>query len=179
MEIREFKFKEHYLNEIISELPSHCLLNKGITGCGGTTVELESKRDSIILCPSKNLVTSKSSLGYFGVDGNVHKRDIQNYLMKEYSFKKIIATYDALPKLMDSIPNYEDYFLLIDEYHLLFNDYSFRGDCIKFILHNFRKFKNWCFMTATPLKKEFILEELKDVNQINYVWEKQKFKKWR
>lgn len=172
MESKTFKFKETYLNQAIDKLPSHCLLNKGITGCGGTTVELESKRDSIILCPTKNLVTSKSSIGYFGVDGNIGKREIQNYLMTEKSFKKIIATYDALPKLMDSIPNYQDYFLLIDEYHLLFNDYSFRGDCIKFILNNFRKFKDWCFMTATPLKEEFILEELKDIPHINYEWEK-------
>lgn len=172
MNSKTFKFKETYLNQVISELPTHCLLNKGITGCGGTTVELESKRNSIILCPTKNLVTSKSELGYFGVDGNVNKRDIQNYLMQESSYKKIVATYDALPKLMDTIPNYSDYFLLIDEYHLLFNDYSFRGDCIKFILNNFKEFKNWCFMTATPLKEEFILEELKDIDQVNYIWEK-------
>ena len=51
--------------------------------------------------------------------------------MTEKSFKKIVATYDALPKLMECIPNYKDYFLLIDEYHLLFNDYSFRGEIIK------------------------------------------------
>jgi hypothetical protein len=172
MESKTFKFKEQYLSQVIDKLPSHCLLNKGITGCGGTTVELESKRNSIILCPIKNLVTSKSSLGYFGVDGNVNKRDIQNFLMKENSYKKILATYDALPKLMDTIPNYKDYFLLIDEYHLLFTDYSFRGECIKFILNNFREFKDWCFMTATPLKKECILEELKGIPQINYVWEK-------
>lgn len=49
----------HYLSEAINKLPSHCLLNKGITGCGGTTVELKSKRNSIILCPTRNLVTSK------------------------------------------------------------------------------------------------------------------------
>ena len=171
MKTTTFKFKETYLNQVISELPSHCLLNKGITGCGGTTVELESKRNSIILCPTRNLVTSKSSIGYFGVDGKVTKKDIKNYIDNEQSFKKIVATYDALPKLMDSIPDYQDYFLLIDEYHLLFNDYSFRGECIKFILYNFKNFKNWCFMTATPLKEEFILEELKDIPQINYEWE--------
>lgn len=171
MESYKYKFKETYLNQVIDKLPSRCLLNKGITGCGGTTVELESKRDSIILCPTRNLVTSKSSLGYFGVDGKVTKKDIKFYLNNNNnSYKKIVATYDALPKLMDSIPNYKDYFLLIDEYHLLFNDYSFRGECIKFILHNFKKFKDWCFMTATPLKEEFILEELKDIPQVTYEW---------
>lgn len=73
---------------------------------------------------------------------------------------------------MESISNYSEYFLLIDEYHLLFNDYSLRTDAIMFLLQNFKKFKNWAFLTATPLKQEFILKELKDVNQINYIWEK-------
>lgn len=172
MESITIKLSKTYLNEVISELPSNCILNKGITGCGGTTVELQSKRDSIILCPTRNLVTSKSSLGYFGVDGKISKSDIKNYLISEKSFKKIVATYDALPKLMESIPNYSDYFLLIDEYHLLFNDYSLRGNAIQFILKNFSKFKQFCFMTATPLKEEFILEELKELPQINYEWEK-------
>ena len=170
MEIREIEVSGKYLNETIKVLPSHCLLNKGITGCGGTTVELESERDSIILCPTRNLVTSKSSIGYFGVDGKVSVNNIKDYLLQEKSFKKVIATYDALPKLMKAIPNYKEYFLLIDEYHLLFIDYSFRSEPIRFILDNFRKFDNWCFMTATPLKDEFILDELKDIDKINYKW---------
>lgn len=159
-----------YLSEVIDQLPSHCLINKGITGCGGTTLELESKRNSIILCPTRNLVTSKSSLGYFGVDGNVTMTKIREYVMKESGYKKIIATYDALEKIMKTISNYNEYFLLVDEYHLLFNDYSFRNKPIKFILDNFKNFDNWAFMTATPLKEEFILDELKDIDQINYQW---------
>ena len=170
MEQLTYYFTEQYLGQVIEVLPSHCLLNKGITGCGGTTVELKSKRNSIILCPTRNLVTSKSSIGYFGVDGNVTKKDIEDYINSENSYKKIVATYNALPKLMDAIPNYFEYFLLIDEYHLLFNDYALRGDSIKFILNNFRKFNDWCFMTATPLKEEFILKELEDIQQINYEW---------
>lgn len=161
----------NFLSGYLEKLPSHCLINKGITGCGGTTLELNSNRDSIILCPTKNLVTSKSSLGYFGVDGNVTKKDILNYIKNGRGFKKILATYDALKKLMEVIPNYNEYFLLIDEYHLLFNDYSFRSKPIMYILNNFYKFDNWAFMTATPLKEEFILKELKDVNQITYTWE--------
>lgn len=160
-----------YLSNYLSETPSHCLINKGITGCGGTTLELQAKRNSIILCPTINLVRSKEAQGYFGVTGKVPNEDIINYLMAESSYKKIIATYDALERLMEIIPNYSEYFLLIDEYHLLFNDYNFRTAAILFILNNFYKFDNWAFMTATPLKDEFILKELQDVDQITYEWE--------
>lgn len=160
----------NYLSNHINKLPSHCLLNKGITGCGGTTVELQSSRNSIILCPTRNLVECKANLGYFKVDGTVKETQIINYVNNTTGFKKIVATYDALPKLM----KFTDYFLLIDEYHLLFNEYSFRNEAIMYILKNFRKFDNWCFMTATPLKDEFILEELKDIKQITYEWEETK-----
>ena len=163
--------KTKFLSDFLDFIPSHKLINKGITGCGGTTVELESKRNSIILCPTCNLVESKSAQGYFGVTSKVNKSQIKNYLIKETKFKKIIATYDALPRLMETIPNYSEYFLLIDEYHLLFNDYSFRSDAILFVLNNFRKFKDWAFLTATPLKEEFILEELKDIDKVTYEWE--------
>lgn len=159
-----------YLSEAISELPSHCLLNKGITGCGGTTVELLANRDSIILCPTKNLVLSKQSDNYLGVTGDVPNSEIINYLHTHIGYKKFVTTYDALVRLMQLIPNYQEYFLLVDEYHLLFNDYQFRSKPIMFILNNFRKFDKWCFMTATPLKDEFILEQLKDVDQIEYKW---------
>lgn len=161
-----------FLSDYINELPSHYLINKGVTGCGGTTLELNSQRNSIILCPTKNLVRSKTeNTSYFGVTGKVTKNDIKDYLLRTEGYKKIVATYDALEKLMEIIPNYRNYFLLIDEYHLLFNDYSFRSDAILFVLNNFQKFKDWAFLTATPLNPEFILEELKDINQIVYEWE--------
>lgn len=166
MDIIRFKGNS-YLSEHITELPTHCLLNKGVTGCGGTTVELKSKRNSIILCPTRNLVECKSKLGYFKVDGGISESQVLNYINSTGGYKKIIATYDALPKLM----KLTDYFLLIDEYHLLFNEYSFRNNAITFILKNYNKFDNWCFMTATPLKDEFILSELKDVHQITYQWD--------
>lgn len=160
-----------FLSDYIDVLPSHCLINKGITGCGGTTLELQSKRNSIILCPTKNLVTSKTEgTSYLGVTGKVTKKEIESYLSSTKCYKKIVATYDALERLMAIIYNYSEYFLLIDEYHLLFNDYSFRSDAIMFILNNFRKFNNWAFLTATPLKPEFILSELQDIEQIVYKW---------
>lgn len=109
--------------------------------------------------------------GYLGVTGEVSQKRIKDYLHITQGYKKILATYDALERLMTTIPNYKEYFLLIDEYHLLFNDYSFRNKAVVYILNNFKKFKDWTFVTATPLKEECILNELKDVDQITYSWE--------
>ena len=165
----------NYLSDIYTELPSNCLLNKGITGCGGTTVELKSNRNSIILCPTINLVLNKSDQTplSLGVYGDIKESDILKYIQLPI-YKKIIATYDALPKLIRTIGNsiFTDYFLLIDEYHILFNSYLFRYDAISFILNNFNRFKNFCFMTATPLTENTILTELKEIPKINLEWEK-------
>lgn len=69
----------------------------------------------------------------------------------------MIGTYDCIVRFMSVVSNYDDYFLLVDEYHLLFNLYGYRDRAINGILHNFSKFKNFCFMTATPLRDEFML----------------------
>ena len=51
--------KTKFLSDFLNFIPSHKLINKGITGCGGTTLELTCKRNSVILVPTKNLVISK------------------------------------------------------------------------------------------------------------------------
>lgn len=66
--------------------------------------------------------------------------------------------------------NIFDYFLLIDEYHLLFNAYSFRNEAIQFVLKNYDRFEKYCFMTATPLDDNTILQEIKHLKIINVNW---------
>ena len=162
-----------YLSDFIDVLPSHKLINKGITGCGGTTLELKAKRNSLLLFPTIELVRSKTNPEYLPVDGEVDIYAIRQYVAKRLSnnqFIKIIGTYDSLPKIIQAVPGCTEYFLLIDEYHLLFNDYSFRSKAILNILINFRKFDDWAFLTATPLNETFTLKELEDIDQITYQW---------
>lgn len=160
-----------FLSDFIDKLPSNCLIDKGITGCGGTTLEINTPRNSIILSPTKSLVESKKSSEVLGVTGDTKNSEITDYLKNKIGYRKIIVTYDSLERVMNIIKAYQDYFLLIDEYHLLFNDYSFRNEAIHKVLSLFRKFNNWAFLTATPIKEEFILEELSDIPKVSYKWE--------
>jgi superfamily II DNA or RNA helicase len=160
-----------YLSEIMNELPSNVILNKGITGCGGTWVELHSPRNSLILVPTKELVKNKLQPEYLGVYGRVRNSEVIKYLTSDkIKYKKIIGTYDCLKRLLHICPQITEYFLLVDEFHILFNSYSFRRDPILEILNYFVSFNNVCFMTATPLDENIILDELKDVPQINIKW---------
>ena len=161
-----------FLSDAISQIPSNCLFNKGVTGCGGTHLEIISERDSIILVPNINLVLSKTKQhsNLIGVYGDVTEESFKFQFNKQ-KIKKIIATYDALDKLIRWIgEDIYNYFLLVDEYHILFNSYDFRYKAISFILDHFKEFKNHCFMTATPLKEYNILEELKDLDRVTLVW---------
>lgn len=163
--------EKNYLSEIFEYLPSNVLLDKGMTGCGGTTLELTCKRNSIVLVPTRNLVENKVKPEYLGVTGLTTDQEILKYVESDIQFKKIIGTYDSLCRLMFLIKNYQDYFLLVDEYHYLFTYYKFRQEAISFVLDNYNKFKEWCFMTATPLTEYNILEELKGINTLSLKWE--------
>lgn len=162
-----------FLSDELSKIPSHCLFNKGITGCGGTTLEIESKRNSIILVPNINLVLNKCAVysNLIGVYGDVSETELTTAIKKKVKYRKIMGTYDSLPKILNVLKEEAfEYFLLIDEYHILFNSYSFRYKPIKYILDNYPKFKDFCFMTATPLENFNILEEIKDLPQISLTW---------
>lgn len=167
--IKNIEVSGRYLSDIISELPDHCLFDKGITGCGGTTVEINAKHNSIIAVPTRNLAISKASDNVFAYIGKVSTKLLVDYLSSDIEYKKVILTYDMLPKVLEVIDP-SKWTLLIDEYHLLFNDYSFRSDAVQGILNNFRIFAHWCFMTATPLDNDVILKELKDIDRVNFIW---------
>lgn len=49
----------------------------------------------------------------------------------------------------------------MDEWHVLFNSYSFRHNAIKNLLAEAAKFDKATYMTATPIEREYMLEELR------------------
>jgi len=161
-----------YLSDIMNELPLNCLFDKGKVGCGGTTLALTNGKPYVIAVPFIPLIESKASQNsnVLGVTGDTSSLEIKKYL-KEAETPKIMVTYDSLPKVIKYI-NPLDYSLLVDEYHLLFTQYSFRGDsAIKELLKCYSSFKEYCFMTATVLETEFILEELLILPIVVAEWE--------
>jgi len=79
---------------------------------------------------------------------------------------KILVVYDSLDKVVNTLTDsgynvQRDFFLLVDEYHLLFNSYSFRHKAIKKLLEIAAHFERVTYMSATPIEREYILDELK------------------
>jgi hypothetical protein len=180
--------KTKYLSEAMTSLPSNCLFDKGKVGCGGTTIALEIDPSDYVICvPFVSLIDNKMNQvdshgvlrhsNLFGVYEGIGPRAIKNYL-KTDGPKKVMVTYDSLERLMNYIDP-SKFKILIDELHLLFNQYSFRREAVQKVLPNYSKFKEYCFMTATMLEEEFILDELEKLPIVEAVWENVKTVKVR
>lgn len=48
-----------YLNNLINELPTNCLFDKGKVGCGGTSMAIECNKPYVICVPFTSLVENK------------------------------------------------------------------------------------------------------------------------
>ena len=160
-----------YLSQLMTDLPHNCLFNKVLTGSGGTTVALTNNEDYVICVPFKALISSKMSQvdNILGVMGGVKDADIIEYL-ETSPVKKIMVTYDSLPRLLKFIDPTQ-YRLLVDEAHKLIDSGSFRGTAIRGVLDNFNMFKSYTFMTATPVKDKYQLPALKALPKVTVNWD--------
>lgn len=149
-----------YLKDVLNQLPKNCIFDKINTGCGGTTMALESKENYIILVPYVTNVNAKLAKANKAV---IYKSDDMFCIPETYttayisegkgyeeigSATKILATYESLPSIMQKI-NPEDWNLLVDEAHHMIKSYELRRDAIYYIAENYDKFQSYCFMTAT------------------------------
>ena len=147
------------------------VFNKSVTGIGGTSLALDSKENIIILMPFVEVVKNKENynLNTFCVKESVTVQSIVKYL-KTSKVRKIVATYDGLTKLVDAYKkvglNIYDDFLLIDEWQVIFQQFGFRNKVMRYLLDESVKFTNKCFMSATPIKKEYWFDELQDLDEL-------------
>lgn len=172
----------------MEDLPQNCIFNKVVTGCGGTTIALFNEINYIIAVPTTELITNKTGLteageemitspdgetsvsvyGLFGEFTRSVQKDFKRYVSSS-GLKKILCTYDKIPQVVKFI-NTEEYQLLVDEYHQLLKAYSYRNDAVNGVLANFKKFKSYCFLSATPISPDFTPSLLEGVEQIDAVW---------
>ena len=53
----------------------------------------------------------------------------------------------------------------------MFIQYVFRNKAVRTVLDEYKKFKEWSFLTATPIEYDLMLEELKDIPTFKIDWE--------
>lgn len=171
MEKLKIQEKDGYM--VMEDLPHNCIFNKVRTGCGGTSIAIGNSENYVIAVPTTELIINKcnSEKELFGLYGNFTvslKNKLKDYIQTA-EYIKIMCTYDKLPKLLEFI-NASDNRLLVDEYHNLLKQYSFRDKAINGVLDNFKAFKSFCFMSATPIETELKPKDLDGVTEYVADW---------
>lgn len=147
-----------HLSDVIRQIPTNCILSKRIPGCGATTLELDTNRNSIILVPNVPVINSKCQKDeeekLLGVYETVTVDDIVKYL-RTHTLYKIMTTPESFPKVKKAceicgLNISKDFFLLDDECHQLIKDVDYRADII-LPMDDFFGFERKALVSATPI----------------------------
>jgi hypothetical protein len=126
-EVKEFILRSNtYLGKSLFRLP-YGIVNKNITGIGGTSLESDAERNSIIVEPLIKIASSKAAITqnslYVGSPTNELPKSVSEYDIKSYhlnssiKYKKNFVVADSLSKVINAIgvDVYNSYFLVLDE----------------------------------------------------------------
>ena len=168
MKIKEININEgQYLEDVMPKIlvnqrpaiPTNTILNKVMTGCGATWLEIHSERHSIVIEPNVPVIIGKKAQHpfLFAVYEGTTREDVKAYLAgEEDGYRKIITTPEGfdkkvLPAMYElGLEVYEEYFLLFDECEKPVQDVGYRGD-IYLPVEDFFKFENKAMVSATPI----------------------------
>jgi len=149
-----------YLGNVLAEIPTNTILAKTIAGIGATTLEINSKRHSIIIEPNVPVIKGKKQKhkNLFGVYEGISTNDVINHLekpVKKSEYVKIMTTPESFFKVMRAmqllqINCYKDYMLLFDECDKIIKDIDYREN-IELPIEDFFHFENKAFVSATPI----------------------------
>ena len=170
-------------HDLLNILPQQgkYILNKVNTGCGGTTLFLESPRPCIMVSPRSNVLYSKS--GQFpkahlfrtktdtSTPPRILKDRLRDYINSCLSCispwgeirppvtPKILVTIDSYPYVAEQLAfmgRLGDFTVLVDEFQCLMSDSKYKGRVELEFLHNLRGVQSICFMSATPIDEDYI-----------------------
>lgn len=163
----------NYLTDWVGfELPKG-ILNKGVTGCGATSVAIKDEHKTIICSPRINLIKNKVGQhnGLLGVYGDVKNDEIVAYLEKTET-PKIMVTYDSMSRLAKLIADKSDWRVVVDEYQYLLIDSGFRSDKAIALLDVVNEFDYVTYLSATPIADKYIqkMEQFQDVPYTELIW---------
>ena len=167
--------------DLLNMLPQQgkYILNKVNTGCGGTTLFLQSAQPTILVSPRSNVLYSKSAqfpnahLFRKKTDTStsvpVLKERLRDYInmcngsfhcpMMQPIIPKILVTIDSYSYVAEQLAfmGLLDHFtVLVDEFQCLMSDSKFKGHVELEFLHNLRGVNSVCYMSATPIDESYL-----------------------
>jgi len=157
------------------------IINKGVTGIGATTMELNCCRNSIVIQPLKVTVELKAQGNYnhkvFAYSNKKSKRlnrELVDYLNdKQVQYKKIILVIDRLVDLVEALgERVKDFFLLFDEIDYMQGSSTYRKK-MEIGLDLGKAINKYALVSATHIG--FTDPDFKKLKTYNFKYENQEF----
>ena len=182
--------KDYILNLLPHE--GKYILDKTLTGCGGTELFLTSSRPLVLVSPRNGMLANKyyqhPECHLFRDTPDTSLQDLKKKLKDYLDFHPvglgftygtpiILTTLDSAKYVIEELEyrnEIDKYIFLVDEFQCVINDAAFKGRTdLEFLKLLDRKARNICYMSATPIADKYldILPEFKDLTYYELNWD--------
>lgn len=171
----------------------HCIVDKGVTGCGYTEYCLRNSENVILCSPRRLLLENKA-------DQHVNDRNII-YLKNEITdyntrvdFDQLISkhlidcqmfqlpvkfmiTYDSIGYLINNLAEksmLDKFYLVADEFQSIFIDSYFKADVENDFVKEIKNCPNVIYLSATPMQDKYLkkIDNFRDLDFYQMDWSK-------
>ena len=183
-------------NTLLGKLPLNgkFILNKTVTGCGGTSLFLNSNIPVVIISPRLHALKDKheqhpdSFLFHVPYTNKAKRAEEITRLMSALNTyigihrlnpfnpnpvpPKILVTLDSFGKVLDVLKSsgaVNDFLYVVDEFQCLMGDATFKGNTdMNFLIRLDNEVKSICYLSATPIP-DIYLDYIPQFNGIPYI----------
>jgi hypothetical protein len=171
----------------------HCIVDKGVTGCGYTELALNNE-DWVVLCsPRKLLLENKSEkhaklkhyniiyLDSLNLEAMIQVIDDHlNSCRENNKSPKFLITYDSTGKIIECLSRLgflDKFIFVVDEFQSIFLDSYFKVGVEFDFVNNLQKCKSVVYLSATPMLDKYLskLNEFKNLPFYKLDWSKSGF----
>lgn len=161
------------------------ILDKTLTGCGGTEFFINSGRPIVLISPRTGVLINKSKQHpevHLFRDSDITplpilKQNLSNYLDTNQRNPVILTTLDSAKYVIAELKlrnRIDDFLFLTDEFQCLIGDAAFKGNIdYDFLRLLDAEAKSICYMSATPIDDTYLdgIPEFKNVEYYKLDWD--------
>ena len=169
----------------------HCIVDKGVTGCGYTEMCLTNEHNVVLCSPRKMLLTNKaeqhlndSNIYYYENDfKDVSDLEAANEILNELTMRsmfggipfKFMVTYDSfhyIKEFLEKRGSLSRTYIVVDEMQAMFGDIFMKADVENNFLSVLQDCPNVLYLSATPLMDDYLdqIDEFKNLPMYYLDW---------
>ena len=169
----------------------HCIVDKGVTGCGYTEYTLTNNLPTVLCSPRKLLLENKSEQHQGDInilylkneikdinDINKLKNKIRNHIFlcdEENLPIKFLVTYDSSHYVIDILKELnllQEFYFIIDEFQSIFLDSFFKSEVEFDFVEYLQDCPNVLYLSATPMLDKYLerINEFKNLPFYQIDW---------